>query len=68
MINLNVYIGVAKTMKLWHWKSHWKFVSHWKNMEITPKKIFTKETTLIITLKYFHLLLKDTVITLKIFK
>ena len=42
------------TMKLWHWKSHWK--------------IFTKETIVMITLKYFPLLFKDTEITLKIFK
>ena len=52
------------TRNLWHWKSHWYFFflftlnQHWK--------IFTKETTLIITLKCFPLLFKDTEITLKI--
>ena len=28
------------TMKLWHWKSHWKFLLHWKDMEITLKNIY----------------------------
>ena len=26
-------------MKLWHWKSHWKFLWHWKDMETTLKNI-----------------------------
>ena len=27
-------------MKLWHWKSHWKFLWHWKNTETTLKNIY----------------------------
>ena len=37
-----------------------------KKTQKSRRKIFTKETTVIITLKYFPLLLKGTVITLKI--
>ena len=28
------------TMKLWHWKSHWKFLWHWKDTETTLKNIY----------------------------
>ena len=28
------------TMKLWHWKSHWKFLWHWKDTENTLKNIY----------------------------
>ena len=53
-------------MKFRHWKSHWKFVSHWKKKTRKSHwKIFRKETTLIITLKYFPLLSKYTVIRCK---
>ena len=57
-------------MQLWRWISHWKFVSHWKNTAITLKNAYKGNhiTLRIITLKYFPLLFKDTVITLKIFK
>ena len=27
-------------MKLWHWKSHWKFLWHWKDTETTLKNIY----------------------------
>ena len=28
------------TMKLWHWKSHWKFLWHWKGTDTTLKNIY----------------------------
>ena len=28
------------TMKLWHWKSHWKCLWHWKDTETTLKNIY----------------------------
>ena len=30
------------TMRIWHWKSHWKVQPHWKTTEITLKS-FTKD-------------------------
>ena len=35
IINISVI-----TMKLWHWKSHWKFLWRWKDTETTLKNIY----------------------------
>ncbi len=44
------------TMRIWHWKSHWKLQPHWKTTETTLKKKFTKDNHTVIfsliTLKF----------------
>ena len=43
MLEFAIFVTTPRqiTMRIWHWKSHWKVQPHWNNSE-TPLKIFTK--------------------------
>ena len=38
----NYYVRSLNTMRIWHWKSHWKFQLHWNTFKTTLKR-FTKD-------------------------